>query len=1246
MKNNKINSALEGREYLIDQLKKQLIGPLNEHFTSDCLVQQFNPNNPNKHKQEITPKSPIKLYSAGILFPQKTDEEVTYQDESAEQNVEDDEEDSTINDGTNDENKDLNETETEEENAEEPNDNNLEIDLTNESKPSAMGVSVLVEVPEKLIISISDIGRYSKLGNDVPEALLVVSFYLSKFSKNKESYSWFNKIFETGDDKRATIHRFLENVFSIKESRIKNYEDYFDKYFDNRVGWKNQTNPRLDAIYDKLNNKEKSELEKEVKEIIIDYRTRQKQDISDDLAGFARESISTYVEFNKTELLNNNSKTTKNFFSNGEDIYLSATIISRPYNQERNKKYLTISIINTNKVNKKISTNKYFFQSNFQIYSEKLEPIFQHFDEINPKNLQEEEKSLYLLHHKRKCFAIGHGCAPNWELNDNNQCTKIKTEIIPIFESKNIRAKEFDDLKLNMKKFAEDTDFTFNELNKLIIKYENWLNKEKETGEKFENQIFKDASKKNIITSFIVLGRMKEGLEILKNNKNVSDAFKFMNKAMYLLKALYHIKKEKYNSDLNYEQHLISEEKGNWYPFQISFILINLKSLSDPLSDERTIMDLIWFPTGGGKTEAYLGLTAFTIFYRKINSKEAQGCAVIMRYTLRLLTTQQFQRASTLICACEKIRNENESILGKEIISIGLWIGGAVTPNKISDAKQELNRLNDSSFLTQSKFILVNCPWCNEEMGNKENEYAPIKGYKWLNNRFEYVCSNKDCYFSKEEKPLPITVIDEVIYEKIPSLIIGTIDKFAFIPWSDQAINIFNNPNNPKVLPPDLIIQDELHLISGPLGSVAGMYEILLTALCERNVGNRVINSKIIGSTATISRAKKQIRNLYGKDSSIFPPQTNQLDDSFFAYEDKKNFGRKYVGVFCTSATSGQVTLTEIISTMCLETSFLKYFSKNNINIYDGYWSHIVYFNSIRELMSGATLINADVKENIDAKYIRKGLTKNFLDENDVRNIRRKPNQISELNSRIESSSVPKILSDLFLKADNEPNKAVDICLSTNMIQVGIDIPRLGLISIVGQPKTTSEYIQASSRVGRGRYPGLVLTILSPFRPRDRSHYEKFFNYHENIYKFVEPTSITSNSDPVRKRCLHAIVIGLTRLWGSQQRISPTMPNKDLIMKIKNYIIKFFEKSDPDHLEEIKKTENEINYIFERWNDVMPQKYGSMSGITKNNSTSVLMIPSGSEKNFEGNPFETPTSMRSVDKECRAKILSSWNSER
>ncbi len=251
----------------------------------------------------------------------------------------------------------------------------------------------------------------------------------------------------------------------------------------------------------------------------------------------------------------------------------------------------------------------------------------------------------------------------------------------------------------------------------------------------------------------------------------------------------------------------------------------------------------------------------------------------------------------------------------------------------------------------------------------------------------------------------------------------------------------------------------------------------------------------------------------------------------------------------------------------------------------------------------------------------------------------RRLNSVEELTSRIESSTVPEILEKLFIKSVNEDNKhAVDVCLSTNMIQVGIDIPRLGLMTIVGQPKTTSEYIQASSRVGR-KDPGLVLTMLSPFRPRDRSHYEKFHSYHENLYKFVEPTSITSHSDPVRLRCLHAIVIGLARLWGPNLRSSPSIPNADLIDRIKKYIIDYVDRSDPEHPEEKKKTEKEIDYIIERWTSLNPQEYGRM--VVQPNA-SVLMIPSGSELPEEGDPFETPTSMRNVDKECQAKIITSY----
>ena len=306
----------------------------------------------------------------------------------------------------------------------------------------------------------------------------------------------------------------------------------------------------------------------------------------------------------------------------------------------------------------------------------------------------------------------------------------------------------------------------------------------------------------------------------------------------------------------------------------------------------------------------------------------------------------------------------------------------------------------------------------------------------------------------------------------------------------------------------------------------------------------------------------------------------------------------------------------------------------DQFKLYDPYWTHLIYFNSIRELMSGSSLINQDVWGNINGEYMRKGSTKDFLGD-DYKKYRRKINTPKELTSRVNGTEIPEILSNLFIEASDK--KAVDLCMATNMIQVGIDIPRLGLMSIIGQPKTTAEYIQASSRVGR-RFPGLVLNLLSPFRPRDRSHYEKFHSYHQNLYKFVEPTSITSNSHAVRARCLPAIIIGLSRLWGDVQRINPTVPDEKLKEKIMKYILKYVDESDKEHHEEVENTRIAINNIFDKWESMSPQNYGRM-GIEEK---SVLMIAAGQEKAPEGNPFELLTSMRNVDKECQAEIIKEY----
>lgn len=1226
----KINNFLESREHLISQLKSQLIGPLDGHFTDGIAVSQYSPNDVSRHKQEILPSSPRQTYLAGVLYPQKSKFDTENQEEKdSDKSKDNNEETDLLIDNKKEENIDYNENDDEV-----TSDNNLDLDLTNELRPSAISFSILASIKQELFLGVKDIGIYRKLKNSNSRRLMIVTFYLSKFAKEKASYIFLYEKFKLENSNRSTIHIFLENFFSneiegITAEKIKrDYEDYFDKYFEAREGWKNLEKKVLDEIYYELNELSKENLETRVEEIL----SNKIEDIEYD--GYARKAITQEISLKPEDF--KKKKIVKKIIYQNRDTGLEFSINCLDHEFDSDKKYLTISLINTNiSSDSKILTDKCFFQTNFYIQAKNNNAIvFFPFEDLDIEKLSEEDQSLYLLHHKRKSYAIGHGCSVSWKIDEKNNI--IFSEILPTYEVKPILPTKFEDVDLDMKMFSDDVNFATSQLQKLLKKYSEWLENEEIIGQKLEKEVFKSASKKNIDKAKKVLGRIEEGLDILKKDKVVQKSFCLMNQAMYLQQVHYKISNSDFNKNINYENLLKKNKKGKWYPFQIAFILLNIKSFFEPSSDDRKIMDLIWFPTGGGKTEAYLGVTAFTIFLRKIRQPNSQGCTALMRYTLRLLTTQQFQRASSLICACEKIRSENVDLLGRERVTLGLWIGGESTPNREKRASELLEQLIESpNFTNNNKFVLLNCPWCYSDLTPND---TGVSGYIKLKNKFHYRCINTDCLFCTDENIIPVTVIDERIYKEIPTLIIGTIDKFATLPWSEEAIGIFDNKNNKNVLKPDLIIQDELHLISGPLGSVAGMYEILITAMTEE--GN--IPAKIIGSTATISRAEKQIRNLYGRAGSIFPPQTNQVEDSFFSYEFAEGDGRKYLGVFCPSATSPQVTLAKIISTMCLAAKELSLLSEDNLELVDPYWTHLIYFNSIRELMSGASLITADVKGNIFGEFNRRGIVEGILGDS-YRKSRRQILEPTELTSRVDASSVPIILSKLDIKLGNKEKKfPVDVCLSTNMIQVGIDIPRLGLMTINGQPKTTSEYIQASSRVGRS-VPGLVLTMLSPFRPRDRSHYEKFYSYHQNLYKYVEPTSITSNSDPVRERCLHAVVIGLARLWNDNSRKNPTFPSDETIDKIKKYISNYVKTSDPDHPEEANKTEQEINYIFERWKNLSPESYGSMSTLNAT-KRSVLMMPSGSENLAEGaDPFETPTSMRNVDQECNARIIKSYD---
>lgn len=929
----------------------------------------------------------------------------------------------------------------------------------------------------------------------------------------------------------------------------------------------------------------------------------------------------------------------------GKEINLKLNIRNRTHenNSTNNIHLLTFTLINLNTGGaENIKNEDCFFQVSFSVTAN--EKCFCPYKEAASKTDKDDEKSNLLLFRKKKTFAVGHGCSPAWNDNDIDFTDSITTEAIPVYEIKPIVPNELKNVALKMFDLSDlsDKDITTN-LVKLNAEYEAWIDRQNEIANAELKDELLQTALRHIDTCRLCLQRMKEGVEVLKSNEKVNRAFKLMNRAMLLQQLHYSIETRNWildkgnitgvkdavipniNDNSTWKQGL-----GAWRPFQLAFILMNLNAMLDSSHGDREMVDLIWFPTGGGKTEAYLGLSAFTIFLKRLKDKNDSGTTVLMRYTLRLLTAQQFQRAAALICACDKIRKENEEELGTARITIGLWVGSDSTPNRRDEARRAF-QIMEQGREEENPFIVLKCPWCGSQMGYlKEARTNKVKGYKrrkiGTKETIIYQCDNQQCDFSKPDFNLPLVVIDEDIYDNPPTLLIGTVDKFAMLTWKPEAKTIFGfRGNERKFSPPELIIQDELHLISGPLGSMVGLYETMIEELCTANS----IKPKIIASSATISRAKEQINSLYGRGTNnvnIFPAQCLSAGDSFFAYEDTTSTGRIYTGIFASALPSHATAQVRVLSALLQS---VKSISVADEILRDPYWTALTYFNSIRELGHAATLIRADIREYMNSIWIRKGIKG---DE------RRFINRDIELTSRINSNDIPEYLEQLSKSwIGDKTEYPVDVCLATNMISVGVDIPRLGLMTVIGQPKTISEYIQATSRVGRSKKsPGLVFTIYNCSKPRDRSHFEHFQEYHSKIYSKVEPTSVTPFSAPARERGLHAILVGLIRFYSTDQSATAPrpFPQKEIIERVTQIIF------DRVHLiddEEYDKTLELIEEKLEYWKNELPLVYGSFGQQTN----IPLMYPAGTNpsEDIKARAWSTPTSMRNVDSTCEAYII-------
>lgn len=937
----------------------------------------------------------------------------------------------------------------------------------------------------------------------------------------------------------------------------------------------------------------------------------------------------------KYALPDNGNKKKQYKLYDDENVELQGLAVCITYRlRVENTEIYTITLLNTKTgVDGQPRVADCWFQVDFNVFcAEKFCALP---DNFWAGSKDEDYKLNALLYRNVKTYAIGHGCAATWE--DNDVLDKIKASVLPEYEVKPISSGK-SKAALSMKTYSSNTGEMFEDLALLCSDYKDWIDKEDKKLSGIDKR-FVEVAKKQIEECKKCLSRMQAGLTLLKTDEEVLKAFQLANKAMLMQQLHYRMPLTGYTDfdkitlSLKLENEVImpdiNDENtwpkgsftfGKWRPFQIAFLLLNLVSMNDKNSPERELVDLIWFPTGGGKTEAYLGLTAFTIFLRRLKNKEDSGTTVMMRYTLRLLTAQQYERASSLICAMEKIRSENESELGLNRITIGLWVGDSLTDNKSANVVERIKNIR-SGKESGNVSIMLKCPWCGASMETfKKGNAIQTPGYFVHGAKHvSFVCANELCDYSDEDFSLPLNLFDNDIYENPPTLLFGTVDKFATLPYRPEAKSLFGGDG--QRTPPELIIQDELHLITGPLGSAVGLYETLVSELCKAG-GNK---PKIIASTATISHAKQQCNALYacGEENVFqFPVQGTSYDDCFFAKEDKSAIGRKYVGLYGNAASS---SATASIFTFAAFLYAAKEIDVEREAERDPYWTNLSYFGSMRELGQAATWYIADIKERLEVIY------QNRLQTRSKKRRYIYESGLAELTSRMSNDEIPKILKRLETEYNDKDKGVLDMCLATNMVSVGVDVPRLGLMTVTGQPKSVSEYIQATSRVGRSAAPGLVFIIYNTSKPRDKSHYEKFQSQHSKLYFSVEPTSVTPFSRPLRERALHAIFVALFRFFidpksRNNARRAPTQEEFDKIVEI---ITSRAGLIDSSEVEDIRL---QLEEKWKEWKSWLPEKFSSY----KIEETAPLLFPAGTKKpeSWGNRGWETPTSMRSVDREC------------
>lgn len=813
-----------------------------------------------------------------------------------------------------------------------------------------------------------------------------------------------------------------------------------------------------------------------------------------------------------------------------------------------------------------------------------------------PKSADPEINSNLMLYRDTPEFAVGHTCSVNWRQDQDGSVT-LSSEWLPTVEVPIASAsgdEEFFGDLVNRGESAVLGSQWLSEADGVATKdglaefckcYDNWIVAQDRRIASLPLK-HRETAQRHLDNCRSALNRMVNGTDLLTNDADALLAFQLANRAMWLQNEW----KRGRNPAI---QPLV------WRPFQLAFVLLCLESTSNPEDKDREVMDLLWFPTGGGKTEAYLLLAAYAIFLRRLKARgapEGAGVTAFMRYTLRLLTAQQFQRSASMILACDMLRRGAVNCPSVALpdhfesdasISIGLWVGKDTSPNKVDKVGED-----------GSPAQVADCPICGLEIDWSVDENG---------ERVLAKCTKETCSANGDLGHLPFWTVDQDVYRELPSLLVGTADKFVQIVSKPETGRLFGLADAHRN-PPDLIIQDELHLISGPLGTMAGLFETAIDTLCSHK-GQK---PKIIGSTATIRRAEQQIQSLFDRKASQFPPPGIDQSNSGFAFTRKGGPGRLYVGITSAGRTASYTY--QAISASLLQAASDPSFVGADA---DKYWTLVGYFNSLRELGSASIIMQDDVTHSIQLISERREEKPRRLDPP------------TELTSRVKSDEIKDKLKELEL--DRNSGAAADIVLASNMISVGMDISRLGLMLVNGQPKTIAEYIQATSRVGRSNVPGLVVTLYNANKMRDRSRYETFPTWHGAFYRDVEATGVTPFAPRARDKALHAPFVAMVRHLVPEMLYSPNEAQRYRV-QLEEIIDRICARvSRVDETEAIA-TRKELLEFLDHW-----IRRGNLKGYWDDWSDAALLISAEKAADSRASNFSkglataTPNTLRSVE---------------